>query len=254
MNWLKQVLFKSKIWNSSFFGKNKRELNYWKGNIQKMCNWYDGVGDYYLPNPKDGEKVKEFNHQKNAILTYTNKLIDNGSYLKDLCLDKSHFSGKSIADIGSGPFPTLLVFEDCRNRYCIDHLNNLYKEIGYPHDHYSGNVEFVDGKSESIPLKSKSLDAVISVNALDHVDNFQATATEILRVLKDDGELHLAINCHKSVTSTETQAISKEMVLEAFSTIDGIEVISINNGAYGFEDGETILFSNRNKSKMSNVS
>ena len=76
------------------------------------------------------------------------------------------------------------VFEGCKEKYCVDHLIEKYQELGYPQKDFFNDVDFVNSKSESMPFENGYLDAVISVNALDHVDDFEKTSTEIKRVLK----------------------------------------------------------------------
>ena len=210
-----------------------------------MEKWYDGTGDYYFPSPTDDKKVKDFDKKTNSILTYISTYLDYGTYLTDLKLSKDSFKGMKVADIGCGPLPTTLVFENCDKTYCVDHLINEYKKLGYPQGDVYKDVSFVNAKSERMPFDSNFLDAVISVNALDHVDDFSKTANEIKRVLRKDGQLHLLINCHKTVTSTEPLALSEDFVLDCFKDIDNFRVINKVEKGYGFKDGETILFSNR---------
>lgn len=240
----KQFIFSSHLWNRLPFGKNQRELGYWKDNIARMEKWYSGLGKYNFPYPNEEQKIKSYDHTTNAILTYINSFIKNGSYLRDLQLDRNHFKDKIVADIGSGPMPTLLMFDNCCKRYCIDHLMQKYKEIGYPHYFYKESITFINSKSEKLDLESNSIDAVVSVNALDHVDNFKKTADEIKRILIKGGELHLLINLHPSKTSTETQSLTREDVLNCFDEINNFHIIKVNKKAYGFNDGETVLFSN----------
>ena len=49
-------------------------------------------------------------------------------------------------------------------------------------------------------------------------------------------------------------ALSEEMVLDTFSSVKNFRAISSDKGAYGFQGGETILFSNRKVAEMSKTS
>ena len=133
---IKEYIYGTKIWNKLYFGKNHRELKYWQKNIQRMVRWYDGKEDYYFPNPTNDEKISDFDINKNAIMTYTNAYFKFGSYLKDLRLSEEVFGGQKVADIGCGPLPTLKVFKNCNERYCVDHLIDDYAKIGYPQELY----------------------------------------------------------------------------------------------------------------------
>ena len=124
--------------------------------------------------------------------------------------------------------PTVQVFEGCKEKYCVDHLIEKYQELGYPQKDFFNDVDFVNSKSESMPFENGYLDAVISVNALDHVDDFEKTSTEIKRVLKKGGRLDLLINCHSKVSSTEPLALNESLILSCFQDIENFRVIHRN--------------------------
>lgn len=208
-----------------------------------MEDWYDGKANYHYPHPSEDEKITAYDHKLNSILTFNNASLKKATYLRDLKLSAEHFKSKIIADIGSGPLPPLLIFKECKKRYCIDHLIDDYRKAGYPHHLFENDVTFLNSKSEHITLPDNSVDAVLSVNALDHVDNFEATAAEIMRILRPGGELHLLINCHQEKTSTEPLSLNRDKVKNAFASFGNLFVVSSNPGAYGFSNGETVLFS-----------
>lgn len=238
MSSLFRYLYQTRLWNR--LSKNSRELAYWRGNINKMIDWYTGVEQWRWPFPSEEQKEKRFDLRKNAIMTYIGFENDNASYLRDLQLSASAFEGGRVADFGSGPLPTLLVFNNCE-RYCLDHLMDTYRQIGYPLEEYERQITFVNCKSECVPFPDAFFDAVLSRNALDHVDDFQKTASEMKRVLRPGGVLRILVNYHPP-TKTETQMLSDELVTRAFAGLE-IEKVSEESGAWGFPDGTTVLWS-----------
>ena len=68
----------------------------------------------------------------------------------------------------------------------------------------------------SCPLKLEDFDAVISVNALDHVDDFEQVASEMQRVLRRSGTAYFEIEYHVP-TVTEPLALDDSRVRSAFS-------------------------------------
>jgi SAM-dependent methyltransferase len=232
-------IYTTSLWNR--FGKNSRELDYWRKNIDSMIDWYRGKKEWRFAFPAEHEKEFRYDLRKNAIMTYVKRETTAATYLSDLRLASSSFAGMRVADIGSGPFPTLLVFENCE-RYCLDHLIDDYRKLGYPLDEYESEVTFVNCKSEAMPFDDDFFDVVLSRNALDHVDDFDATSKEIKRVLRPDGVLCILVNCHKP-TKTETQSLSDDIIQRAFGEL-GVQKVTETQGAWGFTDGKTVLWSN----------
>ena len=235
----KSAIFRSKLWHSAF--KNRGELRHWKQRKQSILKWYRGERSDLFPFPTASERVCHFDEVTNAFLTFIKVETLHASYLKDLLLRRDAFRGMRVADIGSGPFPTLLVFEDCE-RYCIDHLMTAYEEMGFPLKPFKQDVHFVHAKSENLPLPQAIFDAVVSRNALDHVDDFARTASEILRLLKPGGVLHILVNYHEP-TPTEPHVLSDAAIQEHLGSV-GVRKISEVEGAWGFRKGRTVLWSN----------
>ena len=239
-NKIKEFIYTTSIWNKHY--KNKRELRYWKDNIQQMVKWYDGKASFRgFAYPTEEQKEKRFSLTTNAVMTYVTFETEKASYLADLSLREDSFSGLTVGDLGSGPFPTLLVFKGCE-RYCIDHLINDYANLGYPIDEYKNEITFLHSKLEHIECGDNFFDALISRNALDHTDHFDLVAEEIKRVLKPDGKLVIQVHYHKP-TQTETQQLNDDIILRALDSI-GMKKISSLKDAWGFKGGETVVWSN----------
>lgn len=228
--------------------KNRRELGHWRDRRDAIVKWFRGEQPYLFPFPDEAIKVYGFDEQTNALSTFIKIENQHASYLTDLRLRADSFRGFKVADLGSGPFPTLLVFDDC-DRYCVDHLIKEYQQLGFPLSLYKSEIHFVHAKAEEIPVPSKFFDVIISRNALDHVDDFQATAREIKRVLKADGILHILVNYHLP-TATEPHVLNDSIILENFGELK-LRKLSETQGAWGFVGGKTALWSNASEAYLS---
>jgi 2-polyprenyl-3-methyl-5-hydroxy-6-metoxy-1,4-benzoquinol methylase len=162
--------------------KQYSELAFWRREIQKYIKWYEGKlsSHYGVPAPTEEIRVIEYDLKVNAILTWVKAHINK--YLDLLLIPKEYFRGKRILDVGCGPIPYALAFVDCEI-FGLDQLISEYIKLGFPLDKYSDHLTYVNCASENIPIKDNFFDAVISVNAIDHVDDFSATAKEISGVL-----------------------------------------------------------------------
>lgn len=205
--------------------KYKAEIDFWKGILINYEEWYDGKLSilYDEPSPNDIIKVASFDRRISAILTWLD-VHQKAKYLDDLLLEKDVFNGLRILDIGSGPLPSASVFSNCE-LYCLDPLMPLYMEVGFPIHIYENRIKFVFGFSEKMPFPNGYFDSIISVNAIDHVDDFIMTANEIKRVLKPGGKMRFHIHYHAK-TVTEPLELNDDVVSAAFSWAKGFKKIS----------------------------
>lgn len=238
-----------KIIRKIFFSWNKKpyhnlnkytcEADFWKKSINDFVSWYNNEIELYeTPPPLENEKIITTSLQHSAILTWAKK-HQQVKYLHDLQLDKNAFKGCRILDVGSGGIPSALAFEGCEV-YALDPLYSDYIAAGYPL-HYYDRVKFVNGYSERMPLPDNFFDAVISVNAIDHVDDFQKTAIEIKRVLKEGGKLRMHIHYHKA-TTTEPLELNDKIVSAAFSWCNNFRKLYESNRKTGYLAPEGELF------------
>jgi ubiquinone/menaquinone biosynthesis C-methylase UbiE len=189
------------------------ELDFWRRQLSDLTQWYENRGAPWwgLPMPREEEKVKSSPvAAANAILT-CHQLRPH--YLELLQLKGDHFQGQRVLEVGCGPLVPILQFTNCR-RYGLDPLASSYKEVGWPLDDL--DVETVSVRAEEMPFTDGFFDAVISVNALDHVDDFQQAAREIQRVLKAGGGLYLELEYHEP-TYLEPISLDDAVVRQAFS-------------------------------------
>lgn len=205
--------------------KYKAEITFWKNTLIDYEEWFDGKKTvlYGEPSPNEETKILSFNKEYRALLTWL-EVHQKAKYLDDLILHESAFDGLRILDIGSGPLPSALAYLNCEI-YCLDPLLPAYLEVGFPIHIYEKRVKFTYGFSEKMPFVNNFFDAIISVNAIDHVDDFNLTVNEIKRVLKPGGKLRFHIHYHAK-TVTEPLELNDGIVSEAFSWAKDFKKIS----------------------------
>ena len=204
--------------------KQATELYFWLREIQAYVKWYKGEVPYLydIPSPKPKEKIRGYSIEANAIRTWA--IADREKYLKHLMVPSNYFAGKKILDVGCGPIPYALAFINC-DIFGLDQVISAFKELGYPlgDPTYSGNIRYIEAPAENITVDDNFFDAVISVNAIDHVDDFPATVREICRVIKPDGVLLLEVNYHKP-RKCEPWMLNDEIITRYFGYL-GIKKI-----------------------------
>jgi SAM-dependent methyltransferase len=245
---LQAKVYSSGLWHRVF--KTNAETDHWVQAIDQIIAWYNGQQHYLFPPPIEAIKERRFDERKNALLTWIKVELLNATYLRDLCLRADSFAGKRVADIGSGPMPTLLVFENCE-RYCIDHLLAAYRWHGFPLDEFEKSIHWVTAKAEQLPVPDGFFDVIISRDALDHVDDFEKTANELKRVLAPGGWMHFSINYH-TPTSSEPQEVDDHRVLRDFSGYN-LRKLKEAPGAWGFKTGKTVIWTNVSEAHLARI-
>lgn len=225
--------------------KRNVEIDFWRREIDKYCLWYDGMLTLYGENPPQyQDKVIFLNNKLSAMLTWF-EIHQKNKYLKDLMLDSAVFAGMRLLDVGAGPFPSALAFEDAEV-YSLDPLLPQYSASGFPLHLYEVRNRFIVAPAEAIPVEDGFFDAVISVNAIDHVDNFECSALEIQRVLKTNGMFRMHVHYH-SYTAAEPIVLSDDRFLNAFDKIEGLKKIYESRNKCGSscsEDEKYVIWSN----------
>lgn len=225
--------FGSKKITESQVSKRIAESRFWRAEIDHYVEWYRGNRTHYeTPPPREAEKVVGYDEKSSAILTWF-ELHQIIKYRADLQLSENFFRGKKILDLGSGPFPNGLAFLGAEV-YSLDPLLPDYLQSGFPIHSYDQRAKFVMGKAEQMPFSDQYFDAVISVNAIDHVDNFEQTAQEIRRVLKAEGKLRMHVHYHRP-TIAEPIEIDDSRLRQAFSWVNNLTKISESKLKTGHE-------------------
>jgi ubiquinone/menaquinone biosynthesis C-methylase UbiE len=115
------------------------------------------------------------------------------------------------------------VFLNCEI-YGLDPLIADYARIGYlmtGHDRY----QFLGAAAEKIPFAGGAIEAVISVNSIDHVDDLKSASNEIRRVLRNDGLFRMHVNYHSKAIA-EPQVLSDRIFRSLFSWVPNLRKIS----------------------------
>jgi SAM-dependent methyltransferase len=196
--------------------KYETELEYWKNELRRLEAWFvDGTTDWWglaPPTPEQKVNISDL-WVSNAVMTTTTL---RPTYTERLGLERDSFAGKRVLEIGCGPMAPILQFTNCE-RHGVDPLVNLYMAAGWPLFDY--DAKFVNTGGESLPYPDGYFDAVIAVNALDHVDDFEQVASEMQRVLRAGGEAQFEVEYHMP-TVTEPVKLSDSRVVKAFSECD----------------------------------
>ena len=199
--------------------KQDAEAYFWRKEISRIQDWFNGtISLYNTPPPTPAQKVKASNPKDASILTW-HRVHQEVKYLKDLELPPYAFQGMSLLDVGSGPMPSATCFCSAK-LYCLEPLLPNYMEVGFPLHVYS-SVHFVNGMSEAIPVPNAFFDAVISVNAIDHVDDIRQTALEIKRVMKPRALLRMHVHYH-SPTRCEPIELNDAFFRELFGWVGNL--------------------------------
>ena len=213
VRYLRYRVERSLHWGPDISYKEHTELAFWRRELEKIVAWYDGrlKRHWDRPSPPATEKISDYDPVTNAVLTWAH--VNWHYYPEHLLIPTNYFANMRLLDVGCGPLPRARVFEQCEP-YGLDPLVDLYREAGFPIDHHK-DYRFVCAGAEAIPFADGFFDAVISVNAIDHVEDFSAAASEMIRVLKPGGILRLEIHYH-APTICEPWALSDESVARAF--------------------------------------
>lgn len=129
-------------------------------------------------------------------------------YCRELMIKESSFKNKIVVDIGCGPWGSLHFFK-AKMKFGVDNLAHEYQKEFKTQNH---DMVYLNCHSHKIPLLDNFADAVISNNALDHVDNFEKTIQEIYRILKPKGKIILNFNLRPFSLLTEPQILSQERI------------------------------------------
>lgn len=125
--------------------------------------------------------------------------------------DSAFLDGKIVADFGCGPRGSLAWIKNASMKIGIDILVDMYVDnfSSLPTKH---GMAYLKSTENVIPLPDGFVDIMYSVNAIDHVDNFEAMCDEIIRVVKPGGELIFSFNLEEAATVCEPQRLSEELI------------------------------------------
>lgn len=227
--------------------KYEAETAFWRDELDRYVDWYAGrMREFYgIPRPKPSEKIDRHPTARlNALETWVN--ADRWRYCWHLFCEPSYFAGKRVLEIGPGPLGLAQWFIGAE-LFAAEPLTDVYREAGYPIDQQ--RITYVKCFAEALPFHDQAFDAVISVNAIDHVDDFEQAVAEIERVVKPDGEVRIETHFH-AATTTEPCVLTEDRVLAAFRKFN-MERLSVKPSTYFYPPGthphrdQFVLWSNK---------
>lgn len=146
--------------------------------------------------------------------------------------DAGFLQGKIVADFGCGPRGSLCWADTARLRIGIDVLADAYAQFGIA----SHNICYVCSTEKRIPLPSGYIDVLYTLNAIDHVDQFEIICAELLRILSPGGIFLGSFNLDEPTTECEPQTLTEARVREHL--LDPLKVSSYRIAAQG-KNGDT---------------
>jgi ubiquinone/menaquinone biosynthesis C-methylase UbiE len=96
-------------------------------------------------------------------------------------------------------------------RVGIDVLVDRYADA-FTNNLISHGMVYVKSTETVVPVPSSFFDIVFTVNAIDHVKNFDRMCNELLRILKPGGALIASFNLEEPATPAEPQRLTEQMV------------------------------------------
>src|SRR5215469_9818288 len=206
-------LFRRVTARHSIKRKHEAELAYWQSGLENFEDWFLKSANLRigLRPPTTEQRVNGSESWiVNAVMTLH---ALRPHYTERLRIERDLFRGQRVLEVGCGPLAPILQFPDCI-RHCVDPLVDTYMAAGWPL--YDYDAKFINAGGESLPYRDGYFDSVISVNALDHVDDFEQTAREMERVVKPGGRIYFEVEYHEP-TVTEPLKLDDARVLRAFS-------------------------------------
>ena len=114
-------------------------------------------------------------------------------------LDRSFYGGRAILDVGCGPRGSLEWAREARERVGLDPLARRYRRLGTARHEMS----YVAARAEAMPFEAGHFDVVSAFNSLDHVEDVELAAAEIVRVLAPGGLLLMVVEVGHPPSETE---------------------------------------------------
>lgn len=127
--------------------------------------------------------------------------------------DKSFLEGKIVADFGCGPRGSLVWANSALLRIGIDILADKYA------DHFKANIIshgmlYIKLSEKVIPIPSDFVDILFTLNALDHVEDFETICNELIRIIKPGGDFIGSFNLEEPPTICEPQKLTENIIKE----------------------------------------
>lgn len=191
---------------------------------------------YYRYGGEPTKHDNELSFWKNCWEHNNGKFTTGSSYYQKVMLamaeegDQGFLEGKVVADFGCGPCGSLTWVNGALVRIGIDVLADRYADHFKP-SLISHGMVYVKCTETVIPLPSDYVDVLITVNAMDHVDDFESICNEILRIIKPGGELIGSFNLEEAPSPCEPQRLTEEII--ASKLLNYLQVLSYRTASCG---------------------
>jgi SAM-dependent methyltransferase len=123
-------------------------------------------------------------------------------------LTRADYAGRRVLDVGCGPRGSLEWATEAAERVGLDPLADDYRELGTDQH----QMTYVTAGSEAIPFPDGHFDIVTTFNALDHVDDVDATIRELTRVTRPGGVGLVIVEVGHAPTPTEPHTLGWDVV------------------------------------------
>lgn len=196
----------------STLDKYADEYQWWQQSIHnQIVPWYRGElqsVDFYTTIPRCTNRGPDT--VQDAIRAVRSEIVAFYPE-RQLMLDRNRDYGLML-DIGSGPMCPTAVLKGLT--FAVDVGFSAYREMGYPVEDWGAVL--IQAQSEDLwMLPSGMFDTVLSHNALNHVDDFEQTISEMERLAKPGSFWRLQTEYHEP-TIAEPILLSDQRVLSAF--------------------------------------
>lgn len=142
--------------------------------------------------------------------------------------DDSFWEGKVVVDFGCGPKGSLAWSKTSAVKIGVDVLAQRYLEK-FGDDLIKHDMIYVTCSEDKIPIPDSYADWIITMNSLDHVNNLDKMAGELLRILKPGGHLLGSFNLNEPSTECEPQTLTEEILNEKLLRHFKVEIRKIIN-------------------------
>jgi SAM-dependent methyltransferase len=136
--------------------------------------------------------------------------------------------GKVVADFGCGPRGSLAWARSASERIGIDILADAYAQH---FDLSSHQMRYVTSTEMQIPLGDQTVDVLVTLNAMDHVNDFPVMCSELLRILRPGGDFLGSFNLEEPPTACEPQMLTEALV--KVHLLDHLEITSYRVAGLG---------------------
>lgn len=246
--------------NDKCADKYHEEIRFWREEFDRYFTWLaGGVPDMY------GVPAPDY-RARNRVAVDAWCRADRSRYGRHLFMEsdagEESFGCSSVArepwmrvgrllDVGCGPLGLARFMCQCSTMvYGLDPLWGAYEQIGYEVDlerayPITGRAEQGRKVLERLPegvardrLQQYGFDAIVSVNAIDHVDDFDAAIQGIADLLADGGLVRIECHYHEP-EPTEPHRLTDARVGEAFrlAGLEDVEKVSDVPFSYFYPPG-----------------